>query len=288
MRSMTGFGAGNAPLGSGRVVAELRALNHKHQEVRVRLPHELQEHSFFLEQHARERVGRGRYDLSIRVDGHLGDRPVVDESRLASLYQSLWTVVRQLDPDASVDVGALLSLPDMVRMEGPEPDNVRSALDSAFSEAHAALLQMQATEGKSLQTELESRIARIRELHRRIQEGAGDLVTHHRQRLEERLRVLLGDTSKMSSERFEHEVVILADRSDITEELVRLESHFDQVQDLVHAEGEVGRRLDFLLQEVGREVNTIGSKSAHAPVAHLVVDMKSEVERLREQVQNVS
>lgn len=288
MRSMTGFGAGNAPLGSGRVAAELRALNHKHQEVRVRLPHELQEHSFFLEQHARERLGRGRYDLSIRVDGHLGDRPVVDEARLGSLYQSLWKVARKLDPDASVDVGALLSLPDMIRMEGPAAEEVREALSHAFHEAQLALVEMQQTEGSSLQSELEQRLERIRALRARISEGADELVLHHRQRLDERLKLILGDANKISPERLEHEVAMLADRSDITEELVRLESHFDQIDALFRAEGEVGRRLDFLLQEVGREVNTIGSKSAHAPIAHLVVDMKSEVERLREQVQNVS
>ncbi len=288
MRSMTGFGLGTAPLGPGRLTVEVRALNHKHQEVRVRVPAELHEHSFYLEQAARETLGRGRFDVVVRTEGPLGGAPQFDVGRLRVLYASLVEIAHELDPDATVDIGQLLHLPEVVITSGPDVEEARSAIKTALQKAARELGAMQEAEGQSLKQDLSERLAHIRQLLDSVSAGATDLVQIRRQKLKERLEQLLVDSSPVSAERLEHEIAILADRSDITEELVRLQSHFDQFAGLLDDPQQVGRRLDFLLQEVGREVNTIGSKSPHTQVAQLVVEMKSEVERLREQVQNVA
>lgn len=288
MRSMTGFGAGSAPLGSGRLALEIRALNHKHQEVRVRLPAELQEHGFFLEQLSRDALGRGRFDVAVRMEGAAVAQATINKPRLRALYQSLTTLAKELEPDATVDIAQLLTIPEMLRVEGPQLEETRSSLQAALREAARTLALMQETEGKTLRVDLSLRLTHLRSLRDHVATGAIDLVEHRRQKLRERLDQLLLDSSVVSAERIEHEIALLADRSDITEELVRLQSHFDQFSELLNDPSQVGRRLDFLLQEMSREVNTIGAKSPYTKVVQLVVEMKSEVERLREQVQNVA
>lgn len=287
MLSLTGFGSGSAPLGDGRILIEIRSLNHKHQDVRMRLPAELNEHSFFLEQTARTTLGRGRYDLSVRVEGQVSALPELDREKIKALYRSLAALRDEIAPETPLALTSLLGLPEIFSSRGPQPDDSKAALKAAFEQAVLSLTEMRRIEGEALGRDLRTRLATVRALRQQIAEGSVDLIEHHRQRLHERLTKLLADSAAVSADRLEHEIALLADRSDITEELVRLESHFSQLESLLASAEPAGRKLDFLLQEVGREVNTIGSKSQHAPVSHLVVEMKSEVERLREQVQNV-
>jgi uncharacterized protein (TIGR00255 family) len=147
---------------------------------------------------------------------------------------------------------------------------------------------MRRQEGEALLRELSARLASARKLRATISLRGPEMLDGYRTRLRDRLDRLLSESGvQVDAGRLEAEIVILADRSDVTEELVRLDSHFDQFTRLLNADGPVGRRLDFLLQEIGRESNTIGAKSQDAPIAHLVVEMKAELERIREQVQNV-
>lgn len=288
MHSMTGYGAGSAELFGGRVHVEVRSLNHKHQDLRLRVPQDLGEHAFFLEQVARAGLGRGRYDLSVRVDGVSAGEPKLDEARLRTFYASFAKLRDELSPGGEVPLSALLSLPDVIKSEPADVEGVRAALTKAFEEARSELIKMRAIEGSALRADLDQRLTAVRALTKRLSESAGDLVNEGRKRLRERVTALLeGQSAHLSEERLEQEIALLADKSDVTEELVRLESHFDQFEALLTGSEPVGRRLDFLLQEISREVNTIGSKSHFAKTAHLVVEMKSEVERLREQVQNV-
>lgn len=289
MHSMTGFGAASAPLADGRVSVEVRALNHKHTDVRLRLPQDFVEHSSYFEQIVRNVAGRGRYDISVRVEGEVGGALEVNEARLKSVYQSLATLRDQIAPQSELSLSPLLAaLPELLTRTGPEPEAVRAALLRAFEAAYRELQGMRQAEGAALARDLSERLAKIRDLANELRVGADELVLHHRSRLEQRVNDLLESSGiKLDRSRLEQEIALLADRSDITEELVRLDSHFDQFGELLSASEPVGRRLDFLLQEISREVNTVGSKSQHAKVAHLVVEMKSEVERLREQVQNV-
>lgn len=288
VKSMTGFGTGEAPLGGGKLAVELRALNHRYQDVRVRMPAEFFDQSFFVEQLARGQLGRGRYDISARVFGPAAPPPKVSADRMRALHRSLTELRDELAPGSELPFSALLALPNVVEHPTVDTEAVQRALTAAFADARAQLDAMRREEGQSLTRELLARLENARQLRERLAEGADLLVEQQRTRLRERLaRLLQGVEATLDPSRVEAELAILADKSDITEELVRLESHFDQLAALFTSEGGVGRKLDFLLQEVGREVNTIGSKCQSAEVTHLVVELKAEVERMREQVQNV-
>jgi uncharacterized protein (TIGR00255 family) len=164
----------------------------------------------------------------------------------------------------------------------------RTALGAALKAAIAALDTMRLTEGDALSLELGTRLHVAQQLQRQISERGPDLLKYYQNRLQERLsRLLAGSEAQVDPGRLQAEIALLADKSDITEELVRLGSHFEQFSALLKLAEPVGRRLDFLLQEIGRETNTIGSKCQDASLSHLVVELKTEVERMREQVQNV-
>ena len=286
---MTGFGVGDAPLGDGRVMVELRALNHRFLDVRVRLPEELLDQSFFVEQLARESLARGRFDVGVRLEGAALPPPRFSVERARALYRGLSQLRDELAPGTELPITALTGMPDLVTTPTTaDSEGARDALKAAFDAALIKLDEMRRHEGAALERELCARLDSARRLRVTISSRGGEMLEAYRTRLRERLDRLLGETGvQIDAARLEAEIVILADRSDVTEELVRLDSHFDQFARLLSADGPVGRRLDFLLQEIGRESNTIGAKSQDAPIAHLVVEMKAELERIREQVQNV-
>jgi uncharacterized protein (TIGR00255 family) len=289
MRSMTGFGVGQAALGDGRVLLELRALNHRFLEVRVRLPNELTDQAFFMEQLARERFARGRFDLGVRLQGSALPAASFSPERARGVYQSLLALRDVLAPGTEVPLSAITALPDLVlaRVE-VDAESLRRVLLEAFQAAAQQLDQMREGEGDSLQRELTDRLEGCAQLLTTIAARSGSLTDVYRKKLRDRVeRLLSGTAVQIDSGRLETELALLADRSDIAEELVRLSSHFEQFRQTLLLPGPIGRRLDFLLQEMSREANTIGAKSQDAPIAHLVVEMKAEIERVREQVQNV-
>ncbi len=289
MRSMTGFGLGEAPVGAGKLAVEIRGVNHRFLDVRVRLPRELMDLSAFVEQLARERLARGRFEIAVRVDGVALGVPVLDRERARAAFKALGELRDELAPGAEVPLSMLGAIPDLfVSSVERELDAVRAAARSAFDAAAIALDAMRTREGAALRDDLSTRLARVRELARKVQERAPDVVEAHRRRLRERAERLRAATDlELDGARLEQEIVLFAERSDVCEELTRLESHCGQFAGLLAGEEAVGRRLDFLLQELAREANTVGAKSPDAQIAHAVVEIKAEVERMREQVQNV-
>jgi uncharacterized protein (TIGR00255 family) len=288
MLSMTGFGVGEAPLGDGRLTLELRALNHRFLEVRVRLPNELVEHAFFLEQLARARLSRGRFEVGVRISGSTLPVPKFSLERGRALYEGLKALADEVAPGSELPVTVLAPLSHLLLdPASTDADTARQALTLAFSTAKVHLDEMRAREGKALEADLRARLAELRRLNAEVMARSPEVVEASRARLRERLERLLGGTSGLDEQRLEAEVALLADRADVAEEVARLASHFSQFELLLESQEPVGRRLEFLLQEMAREANTIGSKSQDAKLAHLVVSMKAEVERIREQVQNV-
>jgi uncharacterized protein (TIGR00255 family) len=287
MRSMTGFGCGEAELDGNKLTCELRALNHRFLDVRVRMPEELASHAFFVEQLARERLSRGRFDVGVRLDDG-GGVARFSVARARAVYQSLLELRDELAPGSDVPVAALASLPQLL-VEGPRtsPHGLELALQQAFAAALARLDEMRRREGQALARELGERLAALRALAssaKKLSDGAAE---RQLSRLRERVGRLLSDMASPDTGRLETELALMADRSDVTEELVRLGSHFDQFEALLAELEPVGRRLEFLLQEMSREANTLGSKSQDVKLSHLVVDIKSQLEKIREQVQNV-
>ena len=286
---MTGFGAGDAPLGDGRVAVEIRSLNHRYLDVRVRTPTELGDQGFFVEQLARERLSRGRYDVGIRLEGAALPPPRLSPERVRAVYRQLCELRDELSPGSELSIGVVATIPDVFESTSVmDVETVRGALSEAFHAACAALDQMRSDEGRALHADLGGRVDAAAEICEHVASRVSEVVEAQRQRLSARLERLLADAQvSVDAGRLETELAILADKSDITEELVRLRSHFEQFRALLSAKVPVGRRMDFLLQEIGREVNTIGSKSQDSDLAQHVVALKAEVERMREQVQNV-
>jgi len=289
MRSMTGFGLGEASLGGGKLAVEIRGVNHRFLDVRVRVPRELGDLAGFVEQVAREKLTRGRYEVALRVDGVALGAPVLDRDRARAAFRALSELRDELAPGTEVPLSLLGSIPDLfVSPIDREIERLREATRAAFEAAVKALDTMRAHEGKALGEDLMKRLSSVRRLAREVERRAPDVVEAHRKRLRERADRLRASTEiDVEPGRLELEIAIFAERSDICEELTRLESHCAQFSALLASEDAVGRRLDFLLQEMAREANTVGAKSPDANISHAVVEVKADVERMREQVQNV-
>lgn len=289
MRSMTGFGLGRTAFGAGQLCIELKSLNHRYLDVRVRVPAEFADHAFYLEHLARARLVRGRFDIQLRTEGHTTSPPQLDTDRIRAVFLQLATLRDELTPGSNLSISSLLALPSMyVESDERHADRIRGAIDAAFLEAHAKLEEMRAREGEHLAKVLDQVLGRARKLVASCAERAIASVQQHRDKLHERVARLIDDpTIVVDRNRLEQEIALVADRCDVSEELARLDCHFDQFSKLLHSAEPAGRRMDFLLQEIGRESNTLGAKSQDAALSHLVVELKAETERMREQVQNV-
>jgi uncharacterized protein (TIGR00255 family) len=286
---MTGFGVGRAPLGQGRVIVELRSVNHRFLDVRVRAPRELTDATMYLEQMARERLRRGRFELVVRTDGPVVPAMSMDGGRAEAVYRGLCELRDRVAPGLEVPFSMLSIFPEIFVTESEDQrEALLAASGKALRAAMEAMDTMRASEGGALARDLEGRLRSLRGHIELIGARRDEIVQSYRRRLRDRVqRLLSGLEGTADASRIELEVAIAAERCDVEEELTRLASHFEQFGKLSMSSEPVGRRLDFLLQEMAREVNTIGAKSQDASVAHAVVEMKAEIERMREQVQNV-
>jgi uncharacterized protein (TIGR00255 family) len=290
---MTGYGRGAAARGDRRVVVELRSVNHRFLDLKLRgvqLPPAVEDQ---VAGRIKARIARGSIAVAIRLEGEGGAggmRVDLDAARRA--YRELERLATELDLDAAIGLAMVSQVPGvLVAADGERADDAAGELIlAALDDALAALLAMRATEGATLARDLEGRRAALTTMIERLAGLAAAAPAEAERRLRERVGRLLagaGAGVAIDDARLAQEVAILADRLDVTEELVRARSHLVQLEGMLAAEGEVGRKLDFLVQELGREYNTIGSKAQSAEIARIVVDAKAELERMREQVQNV-
>jgi uncharacterized protein (TIGR00255 family) len=289
---MTGFGIGEAPLGDGgkaKLYVEIRGVNHRFLDVRVRVPREIGDLGTFVEQLAREKLTRGRFEIAVRVEGAAIGAPVLDRDRARAAYAALCELRDELAPGTEVPLSLLASIPDLFSSSvDREIESVRVATRRAFDASVTALDKMRAYEGAALGEDLGRRLVTVRRLAKTVEGRAPEVVDTHRNRLRERALRLKAQTDvEVDPGRLEQEIALFAERIDICEELTRLESHCTQFASLVASTEACGRRLDFLLQEMAREANTVGAKSPDAQITHAIVEVKAEIERMREQVQNV-
>lgn len=287
---MTGFGAGSARAGGEEVTVEVRAVNAKFCEVKVRLPREFASLEPAVVRRVKERLARGGIEVSIRRGAGAGGPswPRVDGELAARYLERFRELQERLGLPGSVELGQILAAEGVVGLEERPPDleAAEEAVGEALDGALDSLVAMREREGASLRADIVQRLETLSSLVDRLAAAAPDAVTAYRDRLARRVQEL-ADEVAVDPQRLALEVAIFADRSDITEELTRLRSHLDQLRGLLDSREPVGRRLDFLVQEANREVNTSGSKSQWAEAAATVVEMKAELERIREQIQNV-
>lgn len=284
---MTGFGRADGPLG---LTAEVRSVNSRHLEVRVRLPRELAA----LERDARATASRfferGQVEVALRLpqDGELAPKLELDLDVARRYAQAATDLADSLRLPNDLSAARLLTLPGVARVREPELETeaLAPALLETIARACAAAIDMRIREGESLVRELRKRLGGIETLVGQVEARALVVLAGLRERLEKRLAALAPEL-ETDPARLEQEVVLYVDRQDITEETVRLRSHLEQFSETLDAVGSVGRKLEFVLQEMGRETNTIGSKAGDAVLTRLVVELKTEQEKLREQVLNI-
>jgi uncharacterized protein (TIGR00255 family) len=294
IRSMTGFGRATFRVEDLALDLELRSVNHRYLDVRVRMPRLLTALESEVRTRIQQRLGRGKVDASVTAPGGSAPAPRLEIDREAARdYVRVATELRERDGvPGTLDVSALLALPGVARFVEPEvsAEAVRRELLAATDAALEGLDAMRAAEGEALERDMRGRLEQIGGRVSTLEGRAGLVAEAVRERLRRRAEQLERETGLLDEARLHQEVVMAADRLDVTEEIVRLRSHVEQfgrVLDEAAPGNPVGRRLDFLLQEFGREANTIGSKGSDAPIAHEIVELKAEIERLREQVQNV-
>jgi uncharacterized protein (TIGR00255 family) len=291
IRSMTGFGHGTADGGGLAVQCDVRSVNHRYCDVHVKLPRDLHNREPKLVQAVRAAVARGRVDVTVRLEPIPGQRARtlrVDTALAHEIRDAFDKLAVALErPEDRPTVAQVAAVDGVLVMEDTGgSDEVREALDGALHDALEGLTRMRRDEGTALARDLAQRLNHIEEWLAQVQQHAEALLPMLRDRLEERLQKLLGETP-IDPERVFSEAAIVAEKSDVTEEIVRLGQHVEAFRAQLKGGGRVGRKLDFLAQELHREANTIGSKTPDAEVSHLVIDIKGEIERIREQVQNI-
>ena len=290
LKSMTGYGKGEASAPNGTFLVEIRSVNHRYGEISVRMPRSFYAFENEVKRQAASTLKRGKIDISVQWDetAAAAAAPQLDMAVARGYYEAYSRLAKELNLPQDAPPSFIMSQKGVMKEAAGALDEteLQPHLLDAVQAAVAALDGMRVREGEALANDLQVRRRQIAEWSNLIGERTPQVVLEYRQKLKTRLELLI-DGAEMDESRLAQEVALLADRSDITEELVRLSSHFSQFDEALLSSEPVGRKLDFLMQEMNREVNTIGSKSNDAGITNLVIQIKAEMEKMREQVQNV-
>ena len=290
IKSMTGYGKGEAANATGRFTVEVRCVNHRYGEITVKLPRSLMQFENDIKKRVGELLNRGKIDVFIQVEGAMSLGVPTANLPLARGYLRAFNSVREaLGLAGEVDLALVASQRDVITVAAEAEatlEEIPQELLAALADALDRVEAMRLFEGESLLADFKKRRELLGGVIAQVAERSPFVVSEYAARLKERIAQLCSE-SGLPDERLAVEVALLADKCDITEELVRLESHLRQFDETLGRNEPVGRKLDFLLQEINREVNTIGSKANDGKIASLVVELKGELEKIREQVQNI-
>ena len=290
LKSMTGFGRGEGETTLGKVFVESRSVNHRYCDINVKLPRRLVPLETRMKELVRSHVSRGRIDISVKVDAMGEERAQlsVDFHLAEQYYRALQSLKEKLRLKDKITLGLLAGAKDLITAK-EEPTDLEpywQEIVPILKRSFQDMDEMKRSEGEALAKDLHQRLQRIAQQLEGIKGQYSSRLDAYQNRLAERLRSLLGGV-EVDSFRFQQEIAILAERTDITEEIVRAESHLGQFLTLLEADEPVGRKMDFLLQEINREVNTVSSKANDAEISQRAIEIKGELEKIREQVQNL-
>lgn len=290
VRSMTGFGRAEKTAGGFEISVEIRSVNHRFFEYTSRITRGYGFLDEKLKACLQESIFRGKVDAAVSVEAvEDKDAQVLVNTSLASGYVNALKELKErygLSGEVTLDAVARYSDIFTVRRKPEDEEKVWSAVRETAEEAVSSLVGMRKAEGEHLKEDFLLRAEKILAAVKKIEERSPRTVEEYRRKLGERLKTMLADAN-VDEQRILTEAAVYADKVSVTEETVRLRSHIDQFRSLLDSDGPVGRKLDFLVQEMNRETNTIGSKCADAEIAYDVVDIKAEIEKLREQIQNI-
>ncbi len=290
LKSMTGYGRGEGTVGTRHIVFEIKSVNHKFFEVGSRVSRGYMFLEDRLKTYLHDRIGRGKLDVFLQIE-NLGESAVeveINHSLAAGYYKAFAELQERYNLPDGPSLALLSRCPDVLTIsKAPEDEEAvwRDVLEIAAPTVES-FLHMRETEGARLKADIMGKAGHILSLVEQIEQLAPGTVADYRERLKNKIQELLDD-SRFDEQRVLTEVAVFADKVAVDEETVRLRSHFAQMEKLVESDGPVGRKIDFLVQEMNREANTIGSKSQNTEIAYLVVEIKSEIEKIREQIQNI-
>ena len=289
-RSMTGFGRSEYTSPARVITVEIKSVNHRYSEILIRMP---RQYSLLEEQIKRnilKQVFRGRVEVYIKVENTQisPDRVQVDKELAVAYYRAMKELAMATGLAIDAGITDLSGLPGVMSLQEKDEnlEEIMAEFAPAVSEALTAMLEMREIEGKKLALDLRERLSLLMMYRDRIEIKSPEVTASYQEKLRNRLRDMM-ENEQIDETRFTMEIALFADRSNIDEELVRLKSHFDQFINILQEKGAFGRKLDFLIQEINREVNTIGSKANDLEITKIIVEMKSELEKVREQVQNI-
>jgi uncharacterized protein (TIGR00255 family) len=290
IKSMTGYGRGEFKVGDKEFLVEVRSINHRYLDFFIKVPRKIS----FLEEKVRKYVSnvlsRGKIDIFITYENYGDDSKsvIIDEFLSKSYVNALKDLSDKFSLTNDSSASLIANFPDVLKVQkGDEDENeLWSLLESALKKGMDSLIEMRSTEGEKLKKDILKKLEVINKEIDNVSVHSNKVVSDYKERLETRLNELLEQKS-VDENRIATEVAIFADRCSIDEELVRLKSHVNQVKKTLEIEKPIGRKLDFIMQEMNREINTIGSKANNLDITNSVVEVKCEVEKIREQVQNI-
>lgn len=289
LKSMTGYGQGTVTGEKFAVTVDLRSVNNRNLDIHWRAPLDLASVEIPLKKLIQAAVSRGRVDVTINFTQTADTTYELNRPLIRGFLEALRTMRDEFGLAGEADLATIARLPNVLLPStgaNSLSEAVIEGIEAAMTHALTALVAMRAVEGHELQKEMLARIGRIEKHVAVIESGADGLIAAYRDKLRTRIEELL-DKNSIDETRLAQEVAYLAERSDITEEIARLKSHLSQLRELLGSDGEIGKKLDFLLQETNREANTILSKSSELSICDSAIEIKTEVEKLREQAQNV-
>ena len=287
---MTGFGQAVLENEKYRITADVKTVNNRFLDIHIKMPSELSTMEIALKKRVQSFLKRGRVDLIITLTQTAESSYEINLPLIKGYFKALQQIQMQLDLDTSFDLGLLAKLPNAIQLTTTSANldqDLNNHLTTVVDQALEKLTAMRLVEGKELELELMSRLEKIKASIPEIENNAGQLTEFYRERLQKRMQEILPNSIQLDQGRFSQEVAYLAERSDITEEIARLKSHVLQFKELLTTVEEAGKKFDFILQEMNREANTILAKSGELNISKMAIEIKTEIEKLREQVQNV-
>lgn len=291
IKSMTGFGRGENTDDIRQFTVEIKTVNHRYNDIVVRMPKKLSYLEENIKKLVKERINRGRVEIYVAFE-NVG-QPDINLCLNKDLAKEYIDILKEIANDFHIkdDISTTFvsKFPDVVKIEDREEDQeaVWNCLRESVIQALDHLMDMRKDEGQKLANDIERRCNIINEVVEKIKIDSPKIIEEYRGKLRQRIEDMLGDSYAVDEQRLAMEVAYMADKSNITEEIVRLESHIHQLNKSLLVSEPIGRKLDFLIQEMNREINTIGSKTNDLGVTNYVVEVKSELEKIREQVQNI-
>ena len=289
IRSMTGFGRGKYENEGREYLVEVKSINHKYCDIGIRIPRLLNSIEYKIRQEVANRVSRGKIDVFIDFkDNSSDEKSIVFNKDLAKTYiRDLIELGKDTEIDYNFNVIDIAKMPDVLKREDENDEElIFKEVSIALNEALDKFLEMKNFEGNKLKNDIENRLNILDSKISEIIEKSAGLVDEYIVKLEERIKEILR-TDVVDETRLAQEVVIYSDKVSVEEEVTRLKSHVSQFKNLLKESSPIGKKLDFLTQEINRETNTIGSKTSSLEVTNLVVDLKTEIENIREQIQNI-